>query len=98
MASANCKGCGDPIRYNSATFKKSGRPTGGKAGWYHADSVRRDHAAEPHDDRSPEDEQTRETAVKDQSRAAVKEHLQKQFDYMHAESTVNDIFRDRRAP
>lgn len=97
MAAAECPECGGMVRYHTATFRKSGKPTGGTPGWYHYPAgLKKDHAARPHDNRSPESEITRETAHRDQLKAGVRDHLQSGFDHLHAEKTVNEIFNDRR--
>jgi hypothetical protein len=39
---------------------------------------------------------SRQNAQYDQAKATVKGGLQKQFDYLHAQNTVDDLFKDRR--
>lgn len=99
MGMATCITCGDTIRHNSG-LRRNGQPMKhATAGWYHfPDSSKRDHLATPADGRSPEGEHIREGAQMDQAKARVKSSLQSGFDHLHARDTVNDIFRDRRAP
>jgi hypothetical protein len=97
MSMATCSTCGDTIRYNTG-MRRNGKPmTHATKGWYHFPrGEKRDHLPTPADGRSGDADVARETAVSDQLRAQVRDHLQSGFDHLHAEATVNDIFRDRR--
>lgn len=64
-----------------------------RAGWSHHDGMRRDHVAEPHDGRTPEVDMERQRRGFNAARIGVKRVMQKQFDYLHAENTVNEIAR-----
>ena len=97
MSMATCADCGDTIRYNKAIMKNGQPMKYAKPGWYHwPKSGKRDHLPTPADGRDPEAEVTRERSVIDQARAGVRDSLQRSFDHLHAEKTVNEIFKDRR--
>lgn len=109
MPAARCATCGEPVRYYGVqrgvfTNKETGERTKTRPaknpGWIHAEVHGRDsitgHRAVPNDERTPEADMTRQTGAWDQAESHVTEHLQKGFDYLHAKSTVDDLFKDRR--
>jgi len=94
---AHCETCSDPVKLNPKTVGMVS-PVDGQIlnGWYHADSMKRDHQATPHDGRSWSDEEARVTAGMDQARMAVRDHMKKRFDEIHIRNSIDDIFNDRR--
>lgn len=94
------------MRYNGFargkfTNKQTGEVTRTRSlsnpGWAHTDNARRDHPATPGEGRTPEGDMARQGAQEDQAMSKVKGGLQKQFDHLHAEQMVNDLFNDRRS-
>lgn len=68
----HCLLCGDPVKFNSNPAKKNA-PGGG---WYHHDSMRRDHPALPADADAVYADMPRQDAQRDQDAAYVNQHLE----------------------
>jgi hypothetical protein len=65
----HCLMCGDPVRWNSNPAKQS-LPSGG---WYHHDSIKRDHHALPADPEAVMNDVPRQDAQRDQIDAQIRE-------------------------
>jgi hypothetical protein len=96
----HCLLCGEPAQFSAWQHKVTKgvgaqslrrKDLGKPEAWIHTDGNKRDHPAMPADDRSGEDDAERQRRDHESARIGMKRNLSRQFDYLTAEKTVNEI-------
>lgn len=75
-----CDHCGEKLAYNSKTAGQPDTQGNLMNGWYHHDSMKRDHEATPPFGTSGEDLLASHNARRDQAKMQMRDHLSRQFD------------------